>query len=94
MCADINKKSPMITVERDTSVFGTRIREMRLLRNLTQAQLSAISGIDQSDLSKLERGIRKGNLKNAIALARALDTSIDYLIGLTDQKTRMRKTTV
>ena len=71
-----------------TAVFGSRIKEMRLLRNLTQAQLSMMSGIGQGDISKLERGIRKGNLKNAIALAKALDTSIDFLIGATDQKER------
>jgi len=71
-----------------TAVFGSRIKEMRLIRNLTQEQLSVISGIGQGDISKLERGIRKGNLKNAIALAKALNTTIDYLIGATDQKER------
>lgn len=88
MCTYMEEKETVIKVERDATLFGRRIREMRLLRNLTQAQLSTLSGIDQSDLSKLERGLRKGNLNNAIALARALGTSIDYLIGATDQKER------
>lgn len=65
-------------------MFGERIKSRRIKKSLTQAQLAQLSGISRTTLSKLECGACKGNLKQAIALARALETSIDFLIGLTD----------
>ena len=43
-------------------------------------------GIDQSDYSKLETGKRYYTFEQLKKLALALDTSMDYLAGLTDEK--------
>ena len=45
-----------------------------------------MTGIDQSDYSKIESGKRYFTFEQCRKLAIALDTSMDYLAGLTDEK--------
>lgn len=45
-----------------------------------------LTGIDQNDYSKLESGKRYFTFEQCRKLAIALDTSMDYLAGLTDEK--------
>ena len=45
-----------------------------------------MAGINQSDYSKIESGKRYFTLEQCRRLAIALDTSMDYLAGLTDEK--------
>ena len=49
--------------------------------------MQLLTGIDQSTYSELERGLRPMSTGQCIQLALALDTSTDYLLGLTDQIT-------
>ena len=49
--------------------------------------MQMLTGIDQSDYSKLETGKRYYTFEQLKKLALALDTSMDYLAGLTDEKT-------
>lgn len=65
----------------------TRIKEMRKARKLTQLQMQKITGIDQSELSKIERGQRRPTLDQLAILAKTFETSMDYLAGLTSTKT-------
>lgn len=65
-------------------MFEFRIKELREKKGYTQEQLSALSGIDQSNISKLENGIRLGSAEQFLRLALALGTSVDYLMGITD----------
>ncbi|MBE6844254.1 MAG: helix-turn-helix transcriptional regulator [Ruminococcus sp.] len=53
---------------------------------MTQLQIQMKIGIDQSDYSKIERGLRYPTIDQLIALAEIFDTSIDYIVGLTDEK--------
>ena len=48
--------------------------------------MQMLTGIDQSDYSKIESGKRYCTLEQCRKLALALDTSMDYLAGLTDEK--------
>lgn len=63
-----------------------RIKELREDNDLTQKQVSDYLKIDQSNYSKIELG--KVYLKDdiLIKLAKYYCTSIDYLLGLTNQK--------
>ena len=64
--------------------FRERLREMRLKRGLTQAQLAEMIGSQSSEISKLELGKVKPTYKTALKLVHALDVSYDYLFGRDD----------
>lgn len=53
-------------------------------KGFTQVKMQMLTGIDQSDYSKLESGKRNMSFEQCRRLAVALDTSMDYLAGLTD----------
>ena len=61
-----------------------RLKALRLARGYTQVKMQMLTGIDQSDYSKLERSARFFTLEQCRRLALALGTSMDYLAGLTD----------
>lgn len=55
-------------------------------KGYTQIKMQMLTGIDQSDYSKLETGKRYYTFEQCRKLAIALDTSMDYLANLTDEK--------
>ncbi|HPE15429.1 MAG TPA: helix-turn-helix transcriptional regulator [Oscillospiraceae bacterium] len=61
-----------------------RLRALRRQRGYTQVKMQMLTGIDQSDYSKLEAGKRYYTFEQCRRIAVALDTSMDYLAGLTD----------
>ena len=64
----------------------TRIKELRKQKGYTQVKMQIMTGIDQSDYSKIESGKRYLTFEQCRKLTIALDTSMDYLAGLTDEK--------
>ncbi len=64
----------------------SRLRELRRERGYTQIRMQMLTGIDQSDYSKIESGRRYYTFEQCKRIALALDTSMDYLAGLTDEK--------
>ena len=64
----------------------SRIRDLRKEKGFTQVKIQMMTGIDQSDYSKIESGKRYFTFEQCRKLAIALDTSMDYLAGLTDEK--------
>jgi transcriptional regulator with XRE-family HTH domain len=60
---------------------GQRLRSLRQQRQLTLAGLSDTTGISTSTLSRLESGSRKPTLELLLALARAYQVPLDYLVG-------------
>lgn len=64
-----------------------RIRDLREDNDLTQQQISKILLCDQSLYSKYERGERDIPIALLIKLADYYNTSIDYLVGRTDNPT-------
>ena len=63
-----------------------RIKELRKERGYTQIKIQILTGIDQSDYSKIESGKRYFTFEQCRKIALALDTSMDYLAELTDEK--------
>ena len=63
----------------------SRLRDLRKAKKLTQVQMQMLTGIDQSDYSKIESGKRYYTFEQCKRIAMALDTSMDYLAGLTDE---------
>ena len=64
----------------------SRLKELRIEKGYTQIKMQMLTGIDQSDYSKLESGKRYFTFEQCRKLAIALETSMDYLAGLTDEK--------
>ena len=63
-----------------------RLKELRKEKHITQVQIQFFTGIDQSDYSKIENGKRYYTFEQCKRIALALNTSMDYLAGLTDEK--------
>ena len=63
-----------------------RLKKLRKEKGYTQIKMQMLTGIDQSDYSKIESGKRYYTFEQCRKLAIALDTSMDYLAGLTDEK--------
>ena len=63
----------------------SRLKELRKMRGYTQIKMQMLTGIYQSDYSKIENGKRYYTFEQCKKIALALDTSMDYLAGLTDE---------
>ena len=71
----------------------TKLKELRIKKGYTQIKMQMLTGIDQSDYSKLENGKRYFTFEQCRKLAIALDTSMDYLADLTDEKAPYKRKT-
>lgn len=72
---------------------GERVRQLREDLNMTQGELAdaivlSAPGVNQSHISQIERGVAGLRPESLAAVAVALETSVDYLLGLTDDPTR------
>ena len=65
-----------------------RIRDLREDRDLTQAQVAKLLRMSRTGYSKYETGAREVPAEVLILLARFYDTSVDYLLGQTDEPKR------
>ena len=63
----------------------SRLLELRKALGYSQVRIQMLTGIDQSDYSKIENGKRNMSFEQCKRLAVALKTSMDYLAGLTDE---------
>jgi transcriptional regulator with XRE-family HTH domain len=64
----------------------SRLKKLRKKKGYTQTKIQMMTGIDQSDYSKIENGKRYMTFEQCRRLAIALETSMDYLAGLTDEE--------
>lgn len=62
----------------------SRIKELRQKKGFTQIKVQMETGIDQSNYSKIERGLKEPTFAECKLLALLLNTSMDYIAGLTD----------
>lgn len=62
-------------------LFGKRVRELRLSKNLTQADLADEIGVSDTFIAKIERGESPPSLKTMESLAKALEVQITQLFA-------------
>ena len=67
-----------------------RIRSLREDADLSQRQVAAMLGMSQTGYSKYETGENDIPTALLIRLARFYNTSIDYLLGESDQRQRQK----
>ena len=70
-----------MNIELDFKIIGARIQKCRTERKMTQAELAEIIDTNQKHLSRIEGGYHRSTLDAIVAIARALDVSVDYLIA-------------
>lgn len=75
-------------------IVGKRLRKARELRGLSQVEAAKLAGIGVGQYNHYETGLMGDTLRttpylptltNARRLACALDVSLDWLVGLSDQ---------
>lgn len=60
--------------------IGKAVSQARKARSLTQAKLSEKSGIDQSDISKIERGLTNLSIDTLERLASAMGCELSIVL--------------
>ncbi|MFJ6416559.1 helix-turn-helix domain-containing protein [Paeniglutamicibacter sp. NPDC091659] len=68
-------------IDKTLSRVGPRLKALRTGRNTTLQELSALTGISVSTLSRLESGQRRPTLEQLLPLARAHGVPLDDLVG-------------
>ena len=66
-------------------IIANKIKELRMLRGITQKQLAETIGVQPVTLQRFEYGTVRPSLDTLIALADYFGVSIDYLCGRTDK---------
>ena len=59
--------------------FGTRLRQVRLQKGLTQEELAAQSGLEFSQIGRIERGVINTSLSTVFVLAKTLQVDVQEL---------------
>ena len=65
--------------------FGKRLRQLRLGRGWTQAELSRRVQIERAVIGNYERGFHYPAIPVLVRLAQAFEVSVDRLLGLDDE---------
>lgn len=65
--------------------IGTRLRQFRLMKGLTQEQVAEMAGMQPSYLGAIERGERNFTIETLYKIVRALGITFDELFAHIDQ---------
>lgn len=63
-----------------------RLKEIRQDKDLTQQDIAKLLKINQVQYSRYERGIRSIPIEKLAILAEYYNVSIDYLLGITNER--------
>lgn len=67
-------------------MYGERIRELRKIKNMTMKELGKRLNLAESTISGYENEARKPDLEVMRKLAEFFDVSVDYILGVSDNK--------
>ena len=70
----------------DSMAIYTRIRDLREDRDWTQKHVAEMLHTTRTSYCAYENGVTEIGLENLIRLAEIYHTSVDYLLGLTDEQ--------
>lgn len=71
--------------------FGARIRSARERIGLTRDKLAKRTNIQYHALAKYESSTREPDFETLVVLASALRVSTDYILGCTEDQSRLKK---
>ena len=64
--------------------FAERIKELRIENDISQVKLAELCNVQQSCVSKWERGLTLPDAEMIVAICHAFHVSADYLLGLAE----------
>lgn len=70
----------------DKKIFGERLTAARKRMGYTHQYLADVLGVSRSMISKYENGVTLPQMDHAALLAKTLNVSLDYLMGLKDEE--------
>lgn len=59
-----------------------RLKYYRELKGITQTELAEKSGVEQPEISRAEKGVKDLKGSHLVSIARALECSVDELLGV------------
>ncbi|MFR5876651.1 MAG: helix-turn-helix domain-containing protein [Eubacterium sp.] len=62
--------------------YKTKLRDLRIDKDITQTQLAKILGVKQAAISKYELGLREYKIEDLIKLCKFYNVSADYILDL------------
>jgi len=72
-------------------ILGERVRRLRMAHGLSQTALAAHVSIPLPNLNRIEHGRQSIYIERLVDLAQALETTTDYLVGLSDDPTPAKR---
>ena len=75
------------------NILGQRVFELRKSAGMTQKQLGESVGLSMQAINDIEKGRRETTISKVILLAQIIKTTLDYLVGETDDPKRYVKPT-
>lgn len=74
----------------ENNIFAMRMKEARVKKEISQAELSRITGIAPATLSSYEKG-KNPTIDKALNIANALGVSLDWLCGNNIEESELEK---
>lgn len=65
-------------------IFHEKLRDLRMARGLSQAEVSAALGLTRSAYANYEQGIREPSYETLRAICKFFNVSADFLIGVSE----------
>ena len=73
-------------MDAEIGLFSKRLRAVREQLDISQHELARLCGLSINQISRYELGVREPTSISLVKIARALNVSMDYLAGLTDER--------
>ncbi len=64
----------------DNGSIGQRVRELRIILNMTQSQLAEKINSSENYIGHIEQGVKRPGLETMVRLCETLKCSLDYLV--------------
>lgn len=79
------KGDDAMEIDKDAYDFGMRLKKLREINKLSQAQLAARVGVRPETITRYENNTKVPSLYRAAKLVKTLNGSLDYLMGVDDE---------
>ena len=76
------------------TIFGKKLKELRIERENTQQQLADIFNVSKTTICQWETHKQEPSLEDVVKIAKYFDVTIDYLCGLEENSSNKIKNTV